>query len=297
MAQTSWPFENADTTETQYSALFAKLQTTGVGGDQNGTDLKVTQGVTGMQVVAAAGFAIVRGFAYQSTANEILTLANGDPQPRIDLVVLRLDPTANSIVLAVKQGTPAASPAAPALTQNPGGVWEMPLSEITVSANATAIPSATLADVRTFLSTQVGTWKTVTRPADPTLGLLGYNTNLAAYEFWNGTDWAAVTTAPGVYAGTRIIAAGITTAPSDVGQLVLCNNSVGVNVTLANAGMAVGSRIDFIKNGVGQVTFVAGAGNTLASKDANVKLVDNFTSATAIYIGSNAWRLIGDLSA
>jgi hypothetical protein len=60
--------------------------------------------------------------------------------------------------------------------------------------------------------------------------------------------------------------------------------------------MAVGSRIDFIKNGVGQVTFVAGAGNTLAAKDSKFKLIDNFTAATAIYIGSNAWRLVGDLS-
>lgn len=296
MAQISYPFETQDTTETQYSALFSKLQTTGVDGDTAGTILKVSAN-TGMQLNVATGFAIIRGFAYENTAVESLTLATGNTQPRIDLVILRLDPSANSIVLAVKQGTPAASPSAPALTQNAGAVWELPLAQIAVAANTTAIGPSDITDVRRFLGTQVGTWTTTTRPTSATAGTLGYNSTLGAYEFWNGSAWTAVTTAPGVYAGTRIIAAGITTAPSDVGQIILCNNSVGVNVSLANAGMAVGSRIDFIKNGVGQVTFVAAAGNTLASKDAKEKLVDNFSSATAIYIGSNAWRLIGDLSA
>jgi len=36
------------------------------------------------------------------------------------------------------------------------------------------------------------TWTTVGRPTIPYPGLLGYNTTLNKYEYWNGTTWIAV---------------------------------------------------------------------------------------------------------
>jgi hypothetical protein len=33
-------------------------------------------------------------------------------------------------------------------------------------------------------------WTTATRPAMPTVGLVGFNSSLASVEFWNGTQWA-----------------------------------------------------------------------------------------------------------
>ncbi|MES2405559.1 MAG: hypothetical protein V4567_14660, partial [Pseudomonadota bacterium] len=49
--------------------------------------------------------------------------------PRIDRVVLRADFVNNNIVLDVLQGTPAVSPAAPALTQNTS-IWEISLAQM-----------------------------------------------------------------------------------------------------------------------------------------------------------------------
>lgn len=298
MAQLSYPFENQDTTETQYSALFSRLQLTGVDGDYLGQSLRVTAN-TGMQVNVAAGYAIVRGFAYENTAVETLTLDTGNTQARIDLVILRLDPSANSIVLAVKKGTPAASPVAPALTQVPGAVWEMMLAQVAVAANATAIGINDITDYRRFLGTQVTSWKTWLRPENPSIGVTGYNSSLAKHEFWDGSAWQPVGNEAGVYSGVRTegAAANLPLTNADVGKVIVYTGATGTLVTLFGASLTAGSRIDFIQDGAGQITFQAGAGNTLQAVDSKFKTNKQYSGATAVYLGSNSWRLIGDLAA
>jgi hypothetical protein len=123
MAQSSFPFEGIDTTETQFSQ-WARHFNSGVNDEPTGTALEVSAG-TGLAVDVEAGQAMVRGHYYVSTATESLALATADAtNDRIDLVVLKLDPVANSIVLNVKTGTPAGSPVAPALVQTDAGVYE-----------------------------------------------------------------------------------------------------------------------------------------------------------------------------
>lgn len=152
MAQSSFPFENVDTTETQFSQMFRTLNA-GVNGTPAGTELKVTAG-TGLQVSVALGQAMVRGHFYNSTAAELLTVSTANPtNPRIDTVVLRLDPVANSIVLAVVAGTAAASPVAPALTQTDAGVYEFPLANVAVAAGAGTV--GTITDRRTFMGARL----------------------------------------------------------------------------------------------------------------------------------------------
>jgi len=103
MAQTSYPFDNTDTTEAQYSQLFRRLQYTGVWGDPSTTALKAFGDSSGMQVKVPAGFGLVRGHFYSSSAQETLAIGASSTNPRIDLIVLRLDPTANTIVLVASE--------------------------------------------------------------------------------------------------------------------------------------------------------------------------------------------------
>lgn len=148
MAQSSFPFENVDTTETQFSQMFRTLNA-GVNGTPAGTELKVSAG-TGLQVSVALGQAMVRGHYYISTAAELLTISTANAtNPRIDTVVLRLDPVANSIVLAVVAGTAAASPVAPTLTQTDAGTYEFPLANVAVAAGAGTV--GTITDRRVFM--------------------------------------------------------------------------------------------------------------------------------------------------
>jgi hypothetical protein len=202
MTQTSWPFENADTTETQYSYLFDRLKTSGVAGFPNDTALKVTGDSSGMNAKTAAGFAIVRGFMYYSDAVVTNTISASSSNPRIDLIILRLDPTANTIVQAVLTGTPSSSPTAPALTQTTTGIYEIEIGRVTVPALATVIAAGNVSDTRNCLSHGVGIWTTAQRPSSPTLGRLGWSTTNSVLELWNGSAW--ITINPGYFDASAI---------------------------------------------------------------------------------------------
>jgi hypothetical protein len=151
MAQSSWPFENIDTSETQFSQ-WARQIGEGIRKDYS-SELEVTADGSGMSVDVLAGQALVRGHYYDNSATETVTIPNADlTNPRIDTVVLRLDPSANSIVLAVVQGTPASSPVAPSLTQSEANVYELPLADVAVAAAAVVISSGNLTDRRLILT-------------------------------------------------------------------------------------------------------------------------------------------------
>lgn len=212
MAQSSFPFENIDTTETQFSQMFRNFQN-GVNGAYGGTDLTVSAG-SGLSVDVNAGQAMVRGHYYISTAVENLVLATADAtNDRLDTIVLRLDPTANSIVLAVKTGTPAGSPTAPTLVQTDAGIYEMAIANVLVQATA-GVPGA-VTDRREFMGSNVGMWSDSTRPtsAKPHVG---YNTTQQTFE---GYDPVTATWGPiGGGGGGLTISATAPSAP-EVGAL------------------------------------------------------------------------------
>lgn len=191
MPQTSWPFDNIDTSETQFSYLMKAgfgQGYAGVVGVPGDTQLKITAAGTGLAVNIAAGFALIRGFMYYLDAPTTLTL-NTVSANRYDRIVLRLDPVANSIVPAVVQGTGAASPVLPNLAQTDTGLYEFELANILLTAGTVNASAGTLVDTRQFVGEQVGKWTTATRPAGALLGRTGWNTTLASLETWNGSAW------------------------------------------------------------------------------------------------------------
>ena len=194
MTQTSFPFEGIDTTETQFSQ-WARHFNNGVNDEPTGTALEVSAG-TGLAVDVAAGEAMVRGHYYISDATESLALATADPtNGRIDTVILRLDPTANSVVVAVKTGTAAGSPVAPTLVQTDAGIYEQALANVLVPATA-GVPS-TITDRREFMGTRLGSWATIGRPEPDGRVLFGFNSTTGSIEFYN-TNTSAWTPVGGV---------------------------------------------------------------------------------------------------
>lgn len=156
MAQSSWPFENIDTSETQFSQWARNIGEGVKTGALN--ELEVFADSTGMQVKAKSGQALVRGHYYQSTAQETLTVTAADlTNPRIDTVVLELDPSANSIVLKVIAGSPAVTPAPQPLVQTDAGIYQVKLAEVLIDAAATTIAAGKVTDSRTYLEAFTGT--------------------------------------------------------------------------------------------------------------------------------------------
>lgn len=116
-------------------------------------ELEVTD-ATGLSVSVAAGEAYVEGFTYSASSAATVTLSAADvTNNRVDLVVLRYDPDGGGPGVGTVRagrvtGTPAGSPVAPSPTENPFGIYEIPLAEVTVEANAAS--SGAIVDRRVF---------------------------------------------------------------------------------------------------------------------------------------------------
>lgn len=116
-----------------------------------GNELAVGDSVpAAMSVRVDVGVAFARGYYLEVYSSaETLAIAAADPtNPRIDRVVVRRDLAARTGMLAVLTGTPAGSPAAPVLTQNEAGIWEIPLAQIAIAANATSLTNVNITDER-----------------------------------------------------------------------------------------------------------------------------------------------------
>lgn len=97
-------------------------------------------------VQIGAGKAWCGGFYYELTAPMNVTVtANAATTGRIDLVVIRVDMAKPAVNLAVRKGVNGATPIAPRPVRQAGGVWELPIYEVTVPANNGTIALASRA--------------------------------------------------------------------------------------------------------------------------------------------------------
>ena len=148
MAEFSAPFDTSSiTTELQWSRMARRWGLDGVHSeDPSGTALKVTGSGAGT-VAVAPGMASVNGFYYHLDATKNLPVpANAGGTARVDLVVLRADPSANKVSSEYKTG----GATAPTLTQVEDGVWEIPLAQCTVAAGSSVVTAANVLDRRWF---------------------------------------------------------------------------------------------------------------------------------------------------
>lgn len=83
----------------------------------------------------------------------------------------------------------------------------------------------------------------------------------------------------------------------DAGKLVTLSNASAVTLTVppnSSVALAVGTRIDLLALGVGQVTVAQGSGVTIRSTP-SLKLRTQYSAATLEKIATDEWALIGDL--
>ena len=118
--------------------------------NEEGEELEVTatDPVT-LGVRVGLGAAWIQGRIYQIyDSAETLTLPDADlDNPRIDRIVVRLDYGDRLITVAVKEGTPEANPAPPALTRD-SSAYELSLAQVYIAPAVTSISNADITDER-----------------------------------------------------------------------------------------------------------------------------------------------------
>jgi hypothetical protein len=207
MVKTYGPFASgagANFSEAQWQALFGDLLPNGVVlTNFGGTDMMaVFADSTGMQVKVPKGSAILQGFLFTDDVQETLAIATADvTNPRIDRVVIRRDLTAKTIDYAISAGTPAASPAPPAVRRD-ATVYELSLAQVLVGANVATIAAGNVTDERLNPNVcgMVGPWTRpivcnhATRPTGALPGTLIYeeDTGLVYILGTDAVTWAQV---------------------------------------------------------------------------------------------------------
>jgi hypothetical protein len=106
----------------------------------------------------------------------------------------------------------------------------------------------------------------------------------------NGTDGV-----DGGFDSTQTIESGTTRAltSADAGKLI--TNAGAITITVE--GLTTGQQVDFVQTNAAQITFVAGSGVTLNSKDGNLKTNAQYSPASIKCIATDTYVLLGDLGA
>lgn len=112
------------------------------------SQLQVIADGTSMKVNVKIGNAYINGILYSLDSDYTLNIGVADGAlNRVDRIVVRYDVVGNSVELAVKKGSFASSPVAPAVTRT-ADMYELALADIRINKGVTKITQADITDLR-----------------------------------------------------------------------------------------------------------------------------------------------------
>jgi len=124
----------------------------------------------------------------------------------------------------------------------------------------------------------------------PVNGQFAYLTGTSLLTKYNGSIWEVAIVTPAKVidqSSSRSIVAG------DANTFVYATAAITITVDDA---LAIGETINFIQNSTGVITFAAGSGVTLNSKDAALLTGGQFAGASITKKATNSYYLVGDLA-
>jgi len=95
-------------------------------------------------------------------------------------------------------------------------------------------------------------------------------------------------------------AASVTALITDDGKLITMSNASANTFTIppnSSVAFGIGTQINIAQLGAGATTIVAGAGVTLNSAGAKLKLDAQYALCTCVKTGTNEWFVVGNLKA
>ncbi|MEU5424243.1 hypothetical protein AB0H73_01350 [Streptomyces olivoreticuli] len=206
MAEYFFPFDSgAGTTVTseQWSQMASMWQTDGIRAPRTSDPadpLAAASSGQDMTVTISPGHATVQGFHYHSDVDRNVVIApNVGTQPRVDRITVRLTRTGQRISIAYLQGTPAAQPQPPALSQGQDGLFDVPLCRVAVAPQAGAVAPRDITDERVYALTPRVYANTVARTSSverPVPGALAYLQGEGRMEIYGAGAWTPLSPGP-----------------------------------------------------------------------------------------------------
>ena len=124
----------------------------------------------------------------------------------------------------------------------------------------------------------------------PVNGQFAYLTGTSSLTKYNGSIWEVAIVTPAKVSeqsSSRTIVSG------DANSFIYATAAITITVDDA---LAIGETINFIQNAAGVITFAAGSGVTLNSKDAALLTGGQFAGASITKKATNSYYLVGDLA-
>lgn len=287
--------------QTALMALVASATDTTQGKVELATTAEATTGADTTRAVTPAGLkasvdAAIAGLIDSApgaldTLNELAAALGDDPNfaATITTALAGKQPLDADLTAIAALSTTVFGRSLLALADASAGRTALGLGSIaTQAASAVAVTGGTIAGIADLAVADGGTGASDASGARTNLGL--------------GT--AAVLAAAAVFAQAQPINAqtgtSYTLQVSDAGKLVTLTNGSAVTLTVpsdATAAIPVGSYVELLQGGAGQVTVVAGSGATLRVGGLTAKARGQWSSLGVQKIAADTWRLYGDLAA
>jgi len=140
----------------------------------------------------------------------------------------------------------------------------------------------------------------------PTAGMVSYRGDAQIVEFYNGSAWIALSSATTINASnvvntlTSSASTSYSVAEADQGTVLRFTASGTVTATVGTAtAFTSGERVDILADGAAGVVITAGSGVTFAGAGtaATSYSLPQYEAATILSVGSNAYRIIGNITA
>jgi hypothetical protein len=99
---------------------------------------------------------------------------------------------------------------------------------------------------------------------------------------------------------TSVTGTAYTPGTAQVGQLITLDNAGGETVTIpanATTAFAIGDQLNFMNLATGTATFVAGGTAVIRSAGSKLKLTTQYAVCTVLKIDTDAWVMVGNVSA
>jgi hypothetical protein len=129
--------------------------------------------------------------------------------------------------------------------------------------------------------------------AVPVNGQFAYLTGTSNLTKYTGAAWENAIVIPDT--GTTVSEQGTSRAivAGDANSFIYSTAAITITV---DDELAIGETINFVQNAAGVITFAAGAGVTLNSKDAALLTGGQFAGASITKKATNSYYLVGDLA-
>lgn len=168
----------------------------------------------------------------------------------------------------------------------------------------------TAAQVNTFLMDQAVMVFSSTSARDaafggagePTLseGMYAFTSDTNSLWYYTGSAWeSASATTQGLTLNAQT-GTTYTLALTDSGKFVTQSNASAITTTVppnSSVAFPIGTQVNLLQLGAGQVTVAAGAGVTIRSEGSKLKLKGQYATATCVKIATDEWVLLGNTAA